>query len=141
MNIDNIDKAIAVMQRARNLSMIKWQDRRNTTRIIESEEELHACGNSACFAGYISVSHEFQLDGGGIDEINGAPKFRGRYGVSAIALWLDIPRSISELLVYGKPGVSCVHGEISEFYGKLFNHVVPQDIIQKLEQLKLGTLC
>lgn len=56
MNKENINKAIAVMKRAKNLQMTAWQ---NSYEIAQTEDELHTCGNTACFAGYIAISPEF----------------------------------------------------------------------------------
>lgn len=63
MRLDRLEQAIAVMQRAGKVDMRAWQDFATRQDIRHTEKELHACGNSACFAGWLAVSPEFQAAG------------------------------------------------------------------------------
>lgn len=141
MNIENLNKAIAVMTRAGKVSMIKWQVIHGEVK--ETEEELHKCGTAACFAGWIAVSPEWKADGGYVNEF-GAP---GNYRTlsdqsSSIAAWLDIP----EILGYSFTGGDCydLFGfdslkdvyMSSMFYNKAWDTVDGNDVISKLEFLR-----
>ena len=55
MNIERLNYAIEIMKQARNLDMTNWR----SGKPVESIEELHACGNTACFAGYLALSPEW----------------------------------------------------------------------------------
>lgn len=151
MNIKNIDKAIAVMHRAKNFHMGQWQTISYSpgggrTRCAETEVELHACGNSACFAGYIAISHEFKEDHGLIDSSTGSPCYRDKGGAAAIASWLDIHPGLAIRLVIGelilRPSKSdprC-NEVFSVFYEKAWSEVTPQNVIDKLEAIKTGVI-
>lgn len=94
MNLDNVNKAIAVMQRVKargsNFDMAKWQSLPEGVELAKTEDRLHACGTLACFGGWLSVSPEWIQEGGSIDA-TASPKFNGEVGTYAIANWLDIP--------------------------------------------------
>lgn len=125
MNIANIDKAIAIMRRAQRLDMTFYQDGEG---ICETEEGLHACGNTACFAGYVAISPEFRADGGEV-MLAGMPYFRRSSGPEAIARWLDISVHEASQFVLG----------IDDFYHPVpFHEVEPHHVIEKLEALKNG---
>jgi hypothetical protein len=53
MNVDNIKYAIEVMKKAKSLSMTSFQ---HGTTEVESVKELHTCGNTACFIGYLVLT-------------------------------------------------------------------------------------
>ena len=97
MNIENVNKAIAVMERVKErgdkFDLCVWQSC-NGAPAAEKEEELHTCGTAACFAGWVAVSPEFQKGGGGV-EIDGSPSWKegGELfgGSQAIEKWLDTP--------------------------------------------------
>ena len=64
-----LDKAIAIMRRANNLNMKEYQmsslgKHLRYNEICTSENSLHRCGNTACFAGYVAISTEFKNDDG-----------------------------------------------------------------------------
>ena len=64
MNCERIQAAIAMMKRAipRYFDMTDWQNERpgHIIEIAQTESELHTCGNTACFAGHLALSPEFQ---------------------------------------------------------------------------------
>lgn len=147
-----LDKAIAIMKRAKNLNMKEWQkpnyDHSEIPRIVSTEEELHACGNTACFAGYVAISPEFKADGGRIGR-GGAPVLSPieprptAFQVpEVIAQWLGITVKEADSLVYGD-----IYAETDEstddmtakshYYQKEWLKVEPQDVIEKLEELKV----
>lgn len=127
MNRENIQKAIAIMKRAKHLDMRSYQ---NGGKTATTEEELHACGKTACFAGYIAISQEFQVDGGKVHIDYGYPILHGKEQEDAIAEWLGIPKDIAERLVFGG-----TNGSYSMFYKKFWDSVTAQDVIEKLEEL------
>lgn len=55
MNIERLNYAIEIMRQAKNLDMTRWQSGER----VNSIEELHTCGNTACFAGYLAISPEW----------------------------------------------------------------------------------
>jgi hypothetical protein len=112
MNLDNVNKAIAVMERVRargdNFDLRSWQDARSEYLVQTNEEALHTCGTSACFAGWLAVSPEFQADGGEVGP-GGRPLLREYRSSRAVMAWLEIDRGMALDLcgcgddrVYGK---------------------------------------
>lgn len=131
MNITNVDKAIAVMERARtrdSVDMTEWQIP-NSQGFMYDEEKFHACGNKACFAGHLAISPEWRSDGNsasfvGVPE---EPTEHGRYyGASAVARWFEISPMIAWWLISGG----------SNFYPVLFAEVKADHVIDKLKELK-----
>lgn len=102
INKERLEHAISIMQRAGSVDMTTWQGA--TFDTCRTETELHTCGNSACFAGWLAVSPEFQETGGKVGYI-GKPVYNGKYGVSAVISWFeatDIHEKVLELLVVGE---------------------------------------
>lgn len=102
MNIERLNQAINIMKRAGTIDMGFWQG--DTFDTCHTESELHSCGNSACFAGWVAVSPEFQEAGGAHLHNSGAPIFNGCMGYLAIAGWLEaggLHKEVIELLVTG----------------------------------------
>lgn len=88
MNIERLDQAIAIMRRAGSLNMTNWQEE-TFIRCATTEFTLHTCGNSACFAGWIAVSPEFQEVGGEAHPDYGFPIFGKLSGATAVCEWLE----------------------------------------------------
>jgi hypothetical protein len=77
MNRDNVQATINVLRRAQNFNISSFQAPREEfagLRVAQTEEELHKCGNSACIAGYVAVSPEWAIYGGGVARCDGMPK-------------------------------------------------------------------
>lgn len=129
MNIDNINIAIRIMQRVKDLElpldMGVWQAHRPKGYLCKTVEELHYCGTAACFAGHVAVSPEWP---GGV-ALSGAPELNGIFGTDAIAKWLDIGHKNSCLLCMMEI-LSC-----GTIYG---SNPTPDDVIGHLEVLKSG---
>jgi hypothetical protein len=95
MNIENVNKAIAVMERVRargdRVDMRDWREYpfEYMQEPARSEEDLHTCGTAACFAGWVAVSSEWVEDGGTATRA-GCPKMPGKSGVRAVADWLGM---------------------------------------------------
>jgi len=128
MNPERIKSAITMMKRAipRYFDMTNWQNepQGHIIQIAQTESELHACGNTACFAGHLALSPEFQKAGGSVCKI-GAPMFNGdRYG-EAVAKYFDIPYELAKDLTL--PG--------RDFYPVRFEDVKPEHVIEKLEMI------
>ncbi len=115
--------------------MLRWQSTASHPSSLKhcarTEEELHACGNKACFAGYFAISPEWR-EAGGRNTSAGEPWFQGRLGYQAIAEFLEIPVEVAKELVQGTP---LVGGNWSSYYGKPLYHVNADDILVKLNQL------
>ncbi len=161
MNEANVDKAIAIMLRAKkrgSVDMTQWQRLKPSQNLSTTEAEFHACGNAACFAGHIALSPEFQDDKGTIDAC-GMPilcmpyphtcGFYSVYGEEAVSEWLDITRELSRKFVYSDEDprtIEVSEGGISKqisyssFYGKGWVDVTADDVLEKLYALKRGEL-
>lgn len=152
-NIANIDTAIAIMKRAakhNRIDMRSWQTRQNrNSNIATTEAELHACGNTACFAGYVAVSPEWKAAGGTIGGSGTPllllwPDISSHYaiGKSAIAAWLGIRQRLAESLVCGDTYLmkDIINYQHSSFYDKPWKEVTAEDVIAKLELIKSGEL-
>lgn len=135
VNKVNVQKAIDIMERVPDgrLDMSTFQS--NSLILSQTEADLHACGNTACFAGYIAVSPEFKADGGDIAGC-GAPVLPNcDDSVSTIAKWLGVSYDIADALVYdnteGVPKYLC--SQIDSFYGVSYEEVQPHHVIEKLK--------
>lgn len=117
-NTENIQHAINIMERAkaRNSVDMAFFQRHGIIKdqkaaIVKTEEEFHACGNKACFAGHIALAPEFQAytykDYRAAVGYEGAPRFvneSGQYRAAGadfiIATWLGIPVEWVERLIF-----------------------------------------
>lgn len=150
MNRERILTAIKIMERVPvgKLRMSAFQTPARALVLVSTEDEMHACGNSACFAGWVAVSPEFRADGGYAEM--GEPVIvdgKDPYGIStlsgslAIAHWLEIPSRTARSLVYGdlnheypSPDEN-LPGHFSHYYGKSWGDITPDDVIAKLRRL------
>lgn len=85
INKTRLRQAIAVMKRASRVKMKGWQSGDTT---VNTEKEAHTCGNSACFAGWLALSPEFQNSGGSVFTLSGAPIYQNHCGSEAIIKWM-----------------------------------------------------
>lgn len=132
MNIENLNKAIAIMERAGKVNMNKWQH----GQIVETEKELNICGTAACFAGWIAVSPEWKADGGTVG-FSGAPAKDHILGRHAIADWLEIPYELAGSIVFGDTLLSPETSRpFSVFYNKPWCNVGKVDVLNKLNEIK-----
>lgn len=117
INLDRLEQAIAIMERAGNLYM--GGEFQTGDVLFGTEEELHACGNSACFAGWIAVSPEFQA-AGGCPDYDGSPSSSETAG-EAVAAWLETDNvKAVNLLIYGE-----AWGADESFLKVLEKHSIP----------------
>ena len=148
MNIENLNKAIAVMTRAGKIDMGRWQNttvgisstENETDTVKETEEEIHSCGTAACFAGWIGVSPEWKEFGGVIDG-DGEPVLGKLSACKALSLWLDLPEFFIEMLMFATYGQ--IYGDMDEdyklvysIYGVPFTKVEAGDIVNTLTRVK-----
>lgn len=104
INKERINQAINVMRRAGKVRMNRWQHSDYKDGICNKESELHQCGNTACFAGWLALSPEFVDSGGWVSPLSGAPAYGERLGARAVADWLEACGfliEVVELLVIG----------------------------------------
>lgn len=94
INSERLEQAIAVMRRAGKVDMRTWQ----SGQVKSSESRIHACGNTACFAGWLAVSPEFINSGGWLSPLSGAPGFNERLGAHAVIEWLEAEGGKAEVL-------------------------------------------
>ena len=108
INLERLNQAIAIMKRAGVIDMTTWQGGVEVG-CATTEAELHSCGNSACFAGWVAIAPEFKKVGGKHLSNSGAPIFDGYTGYYAIAEWLEaegeLHNEVIELLVTGEGAV------------------------------------
>ena len=131
MHRERIQSAIAMMKRVthRYFDMTNWQNELygHIKQIAQTESELHTCGNTACFAGHLALSPEFQDAGGLVSKI-GAPIFNGVRFVEAVAEYFDIPYELAGDLTLPD----------RDFYPVRFEDVKPEHVIEKLEMILDG---
>jgi hypothetical protein len=131
MNRERIQDAITMMKDVthRHFNMTDWQnkDPSYVLRIAQTKSELHTCGNTACFAGHLALSPEFQKAGGSVS-ITGAPVFNGVRYAEAVAEYFDITYKLA-----GKLTLNYLH-----FYPVEFEDVKPKHVIEKLEMILDG---
>ena len=141
MNRKNVLIAIDVMKKAReanSLDMINWQSYKAHSKKCESVDELHACGNKACFAGHIALCDEFKADGGSVGWA-GMPEIRDLTAEYAISDWLGITRKTASMFVYGdRPNMDA--GGMCYFYKKAWCDITADDVIEKLNLVLNGEL-
>lgn len=118
INLERLNQAIAIMERAGNVCMEEFQA---GDGVLETEEELHSCGTAACFAGWVAVSSEFQKAGGRLG-FDGTPALPNcETAGEAVAAWLETDNlKAVELLVYGE-----AWGADESFLKVLEKHSIP----------------
>lgn len=131
MNIENVNKAIDVMERVKargdNFDLSTWQGGFDGG-VIAREEDLHACGTSACFAGWVAVSPEFQADGGEVN-FDGSPQYSVFRCESAIREWLNLPHKEADDM--------CGMRDSTQVYGKNDSRsVTVDDVLAALYRLR-----
>ena len=128
MNRERIQDAITMMKDVthRHFNMSGWQHEQpgHIIKIAQTEFELHTCGNTACFAGHLALSPEFQ-DAGGLVSKTGAPMFNGVRYAEAVAEYFDIPYELARDLTLPR----------RNFYPVCFEDVKPEHVIEKLEMI------
>ena len=138
MNIDNMNKAITIMQRAGKINMDNWQE--DGTNY--PEETLHACKTAACFAGWIGASPEWAEAGGIIR--NGQPLFEiGLEGSilaeDSLSKWLGLHVDLVVMLIYefkAKGYSDCGELVYTIYDNILFEKLQASDIVNTLIQIR-----
>lgn len=111
MNKENVQKAIAILDRVPKdkLDMTHWQARNGLIpykKALTNEKGLLSdCGTTACLAGWVAVSPEFQESGGSADKRDGRPVIEAESGevledIDAIAYWFGIDTDSASVLCY-----------------------------------------
>lgn len=143
MNLERLNQAIAIMERAKvknSVDMRRWQGGNiNNAAVKLKEVELNECRTTACFAGHIAVSPEFQAIGGRVGEL-GVPLLAGDVAAPAIHKWLEISSLNNKTyvtdLIFGNLCNKEIDGDYqpsySQFYDKPWHEVNAQDVIDKL---------
>lgn len=152
MNVDNIKYAIEVMKKAENLFMGDFQcapdkcedDRNydiNEFREAETIDQLHTCGNRACFIGYLCLTDVWKQFFGGMGKVlkfdtDGSILYadiEDIYTSNALSEFLDIDRELADALIYGDY-------DDKDFYPVNFEDVTPEHVIEKLNLILKGEL-
>lgn len=156
MNVQRIQAAIEMMKIAKGLDMCSWQDFTSSGNdsVSKSIEELHRCGNTACFAGYLAISEEFKAAGGRVCEESGSPMI-GEHDTPTSTIahyfelgsteWDGVPCKVVQSIIYSEFTAPICFGftkngfskDISSYPVK-FEEVTPDMVIDKLEALLRG---
>ena len=128
MNKERVQQCIEMMKKAKNLNMCYFQQ---GERIAKSTRQLHACGNTACFAGYLAIAPFFRAAGGSQLPESGMPYFNNRSGGCALAEFLDISSDLADNLVFDSDNF---------YYPTNFADLKPEHVIAKLELILEGKL-
>lgn len=137
MNIERLKYFEKVMRKFDSCDMASYQEPKSG-KLVKSPEELHLCGNTACFAGRVAIDPLFISAGGRVSSI-GAPVFNDKYESDAVALFFKLPSELAGKLVYGdREGLG--YGEHSNFYGKLWKEVTGPDVADKLQAIINGEI-
>lgn len=134
MNKEHVLAAIAVMKRAQRLDMTDFQEVLVDNPISSTIDELHACGNSACFSGYMAISglprtgqdpDTLSMTYGGTWD----PFFAG--AADHMAAYLGVSVEVAGGLLFGN---------IEDFYPVELGQIEPQHVIDKLVAILCGEL-
>lgn len=105
MNIENINKTIAIMERAKerhSVYMPYFQTPADNEVLVYTETEFHACGNSACMAGHIAISPEWLETPGNTTSFDGSPETATSISPKVvIGDWWGVPPWLVSYFVYG----------------------------------------
>ena len=152
MNVQRIQAAIEMMKHVERLDMNSWQGNMSY-RIAQTIEELHRCGNNACFAGYLAISEEFKQAGGRVCPFSGQPEFgHTNNATHSIIEYFDLEhnsdtrRAIQSIIFreFADPSGQLACDDFGqtfcypESYIVPFNDVEPHHVIEKLEALLRG---
>lgn len=133
MNRENIEYMKTVMEQATSFHMRAFQNiTTSADEFAETVDQLHQCGNTACFAGYLAISEKFKQDGGRAR--NGVPVYRSFDDYYAVAEWLGISNLLTEKIVYGCDNF------YDDLFGVPFEKVTPAHLIQVMDMILDGTL-
>jgi hypothetical protein len=137
VNRENILHAISVMKKAKNLDMRSFQSDHHEVQC--SVAELHRCGNTACFAGYMMLTTKVKTfakqtygpnlalsyeTGDMLTDRTVIPERRW------LSEYLGISEDLARQFVYG----------FGDFYPVQFADVKPEHVIEKLEAVLAGGL-
>lgn len=140
MNRERVEYCIELMENVdrNNFCMINFQYKGPLDKVARNITDLHTCGNSACFAGYVALSERFQREGGKVaNNPIGAPIFKYGIGSRAIALYLGITEDTADALVSGAYDDEDAK---DDFYPVEFSEVKPEHVIEKLKLILSGEL-
>lgn len=137
-NMAVLDQIIAMMERAAehdSIAMMQFQATRRSGVLARTEAELHKCGNSACLAGYIGVSPEWQEFGGTIN-VMGIPVLTQVPTLSAedaLGAWLGVSSLCIDPMIF--PHYQ--NGRNNHMvYQKRWEDVTARDVIKVLRRVK-----
>lgn len=149
VNLKNLDDSINIMKRVKDRGSkvrMTYFQRGEQGTFGTTEAEVHACGNSACFAGWVAVSPEWREFGGSINTMLGYPVLPGRRSMTVkqtMAHWLGTSENMAESLVFGGcEGDS--PDSYSTFYAKRWSDVGADDVIRALTDIRekaVGSTC
>lgn len=122
--------------RHESMSMIVFQSRVDKNgehhALSTTPQQLHACGNTACFAGHIAISPEWKAIGGLIAS-NGAPRLNNQNSAKSLGQWLGVsPECIDPLIFNHRQAFSTTH----LVYNKRWEQVTAHDVLKVLNRIK-----
>lgn len=141
INKENVLFSIEVMKQAKNLQMESFQGGTGSSCTMD---DLHSCGNTACFIGYLALTDYYKKfaldvwykdrnpkvwrDGTVLSGDEGEGIFEPEH---YLAKFLGVSVEKAEGFIYGSGG----DGSIRSFYPVEFSEVKPEHVIAKLEEL------
>lgn len=139
MNTANIQATIDILKRAQNFNIGVFQY--GTFQASRTEEELHACGNSACIAGYVAVSPEWHAVGGSVS-LGGAPEMLSRPRANPCDLMSEfwgLNWGDADAIVYGESWRGFIARHKLTDMPRLWDEMTKEQAISLFEQLLAST--
>lgn len=156
MKPERLNQAIAVMTRAKEagdvIRMVDFQQSPpGQSSLAYSEQELHACGNTACFAGYMALAPEFAAASNEhftfcrkkysaaptiLSNDPGGPLFAD--ASDALAAWFETSDKLIDILIFEcTAGYTCDMGQsFQPLYGKPWKDIRADDVIKVLTDFR-----
>lgn len=128
------------MERAKirnSLDMAYFQQGIELDELVETEEALHTCGNTACLAGHIAISPEWlSLPGHWVGD-GGVPFSKNHQRPEhAIAEWWGVRSSTVKHFIYGFNVYTIDKNGSVDVYGVPWDDVKAEHVIEQLTLLR-----
>jgi len=135
MNTEHIAIGYRALEPARikNFSLAHWQRRLRKGRILNTVDELHYCGTTACAGGYLALSPEFVAVGGSMDSIfwRGAPVYKGESGDIALYRFYGARENIEQRIINVIHGLVCKPSTVAFYNVDGVDNITPKTVQEK----------
>jgi len=130
VNVENIKLLRDTIAASGRLYMRGYQTVANGAVIADTVDQLHACGNEACIAGFMALLPKFRADGGRMGACGEPYMSLGR---AALSEWLDIPQELALDIELGSQ-------KMNSFVGREFCNWTSADAVRILDAVLSGEL-